>query len=73
MVSNCILSFVENNDAESLLLLGPFGLDLLLLKLKIKNWKYYSKIIFKYVNSIMRPIFNFFFLNKMVVGSINRT
>ena len=23
-----------------------------------ENWKHYSKIIFKYVNSAMRPIFN---------------
>ena len=23
-----------------------------------ENWKYYSKIIFKYVNSAVRPIFN---------------
>ena len=28
------------------------------LKLKLKTEKYYSKIIFKCVNSTMRPIFN---------------
>ena len=32
---------------------GPFGLNLLLLKLKTENWKHYSKIIFKCVNSIV--------------------
>ena len=37
-----------------------FGLNLLLLKLKTENWKYYSKIIFKCANSAMRPIFNIF-------------
>ena len=37
---------------------GPFRLSLLLLKLKTKNWKYYSKIIFKCVNSTVGPIFN---------------
>ena len=40
---------------------GLFGLSLLLLKLKvaeIENWKYCSKIIFKYVNSTVEPIFN---------------
>ena len=42
-------------------ILGPFGLSLLLLKLKvaeIENWKNCSKIIFKYINSVMGPIFN---------------
>ena len=29
-----------------------------MLKLKIENWKHCSKIIFKCVNSAMRPIFN---------------
>ena len=29
--------------------------------LKTKNWKHYSKIIFKCVNSVVRPIFNIFF------------
>ena len=36
----------------------PIWIELILLKLKIKNWKYCNKIIFKCVNSIMRPIFN---------------
>ena len=38
----------------------PFGLYLLLLKLKTKNWKYCNKIIFKCVDSIVEPIFNIF-------------
>ena len=29
-----------------------------MLKLKTENWKYCSKIIFKCVNSVVRPIFN---------------
>ena len=29
-----------------------------------KNWKHYNKIIFKYVNSIVRPIFNENFVEK---------
>ena len=33
-------------------------------KLKIENWKYYNKIIFKYVNSIVRLIFNEIFVEK---------
>ena len=33
-------------------------IELILLKLKIENWKHCSKIIFKCVNSTMRPIFN---------------
>ena len=40
--------------------MGPFGLSLLLLKLKIENWKYYNKIIFKCVKSTVEPIFNIF-------------
>ena len=36
------------------------GLNLLLLKLKTKNWKHCSKIIFKCVNSTVGPIFNIF-------------
>ena len=38
-----------------------------------KNWKYYSKIIFKWVNSTVGSIFNIFFINKVVVGPINST
>ena len=38
----------------------PFGLNLFLLKLKTENWKHFSKIIFKCVNSTMGPIFNIF-------------
>ena len=33
-------------------------------KLKIENWKYYNKIIFKYVNSTVRLIFNEIFVEK---------
>ena len=40
--------------------MGPFGLNLLLLKFKTENWKHCSKIIFKCVNSIVGPIFNIF-------------
>ena len=39
---------------------GPFGLNLLLLKLKTENWKHCNKIIFKCVNSAVGPIFNIF-------------
>ena len=40
--------------------------------LKIENWKHYSKIIFKCVNSVVGSIFNiYFFLNKVLVGPIN--
>ena len=33
-------------------------IEFILLKLKIENWKYCSKIIFKCVNSAVGPIFN---------------
>ena len=33
-------------------------IEFILLKLKTKNWKHCSKIIFKCVNSTVRPIFN---------------
>ena len=36
--------------------MSSFRLNLLLLKLKNKNWKYYNKIIFKCVNSIVGPV-----------------
>ena len=37
-----------------------------------ENWKYYSKIIFKYVNSIVRPIFNIFkYVNSIVTVIID--
>ena len=38
--------------------LGYVWIELILLKLKTENWKHCSKIIFKCVNSIVRPIFN---------------
>ena len=37
---------------------GCVWIELILLKLKTENWKYCSKIIFKCVNSAVRPIFN---------------
>ena len=37
---------------------GSIWIEFILLKLKNENWKHYSKIIFKCVNSIVRPIFN---------------
>ena len=49
--------------------LGSVCLD----NLKIENNKHYNKIISKYVNSIIRPIFNIFFLNKVVVNPVNST
>ena len=42
-----------------------------LILLKTENWKHCKKIIFKCVNSAVGPIFNFFFLNKVVVGPVN--
>ena len=38
--------------------LGSVWMELILLKLKTEDWKHCSKIIFKYVNSAMEPIFN---------------
>ena len=35
-----------------------------------ENWKHYSKIIFKYVNSIVGPIFNVYFAEKR--GLLNK-
>ena len=40
--------------------ISPFVLNLLLLKLKIENWKYCNKIIFKCVNSTEWPFLIFF-------------
>ena len=40
------------------------GLFSYCLLLKTKNWKYYSKIIFQCVNSIVGPIFNVYFAEK---------
>ena len=39
-----------------LVFLGPFGLNLLLLKLKTENWKHCSKITFSCVNSVVGPV-----------------
>ena len=35
-----------------------YWIELILLKLKTENWKHCSKIIFKYVNNAIGPIFN---------------
>ena len=42
-----------------------------LLFLKTWRWKHGSKIIFKWVDSAVIPVFNIFFLNKAVVGPVN--
>ena len=39
-------------------LIGFVWIELILLKLKTENWKHCNKIIFKCVNSTVRPIFN---------------
>ena len=49
--------------------IGSVRIQLILLK--TKNWKYRSKIIFEWVNSVVRPIFNIFFRNKVVVSLVN--
>ena len=55
------------NFCYNLRIWDPFRLNLFLLKLKTENWKHYSKIIFKYVNSIVGPIFNIFkYVNSVV-------
>ena len=48
---------------------GSVQIELILLK--PENKKHCNKIIFKCVNSTVRPIFNIFFLNKVVVGPVN--
>ena len=52
-------------------LTGPVWIELIVTE--TKNWKYYSKIIFKWINSTVGSIFNIFFINKVVVGPINST
>ena len=42
-----------------------------LLFLKTWRWKHGSKIIFKWVDSAVIPVFIIFFLNKVVVGPVN--
>ena len=32
-----------------------------------ENWKHYNKIIFKCMNSIIRPIFNEIFIKKIIL------
>ena len=40
----------------------------------VENWKHYSKIIFKYVNSAVKSIFNEkFYCKKRFVSFINST
>ena len=50
--------------------MGPFGLNLLLLKLKTKNWKHCSKIIFKYVNSIVGPVNSTWAVHKQYMNNV---
>ena len=50
--------------------MGPFGLNLLLLKLKTENWKHCSKIIFKCVNSIVGPVNGAWIVHKQYVNSV---
>ena len=70
----CYVAFnlVKGID-QVLVLIGPCFADLgpICWKLKTENGKYCNKIIFKYVNSAARPIFNIFFLNKVDVGPVN--
>ena len=47
---------------------GIFGYYLLL---KTENWKYCSKIIFKYVNGTVGPSLIFFLLNKVFTDPMN--
>ena len=42
-----------------------------LILLKTENCKHCNKIISKCVNSAVGPIFNIFFLNKLVIGPVN--
>ena len=39
--------------------------------LKTENGKHCSKIIFKWVDSVVVPVFKFFFFNKVVLGPMN--
>ena len=48
--------YLSGEDFGVWALYGPFGYNLFLLK--TENWKHSSKIIFKCVNSVVRPIFN---------------
>ena len=50
--------------------MGLFGYRLLL---KIENWKYYNKIIFKCVNSAVGPSFKVILPNSVLVGPMNNT
>ena len=38
---------------------------------KTENWKHYSKIMFKCVNSVVRPSFKFFLLKKVLASLVN--
>ena len=48
----------------------PFVLNLFLLKLKTENWKHYSKIIFKCMNSIVRPVNSILTVSEQYINSI---
>ena len=51
--------------------LGSVWIQLILLKLKTENWKHHSKIIFKYMNSIVRPILMKKLLESGICESVN--
>ena len=61
-------SLLKNNYTQKKwgikkLYIGSIWIELIVAKnwkLKTENWKHCSKIIFKYVNSIVGPIFNVF-------------
>ena len=52
--------FIATEEETNFHIMGPFRLNLLLLKLKTEDWKYCNKIIFKCVNNTVRLIFNIF-------------
>ena len=50
--------------------MGPFGLNLLLLKLKTENWKHCSKIIFKCINSVLGPVNSTWAVHKQYMNNV---
>ena len=65
-LNSYFLYFTSTYTCREFLIKGLFGYRLLL---KTENSKYYSKIIFKYVNSTMRPNFKVIFVKKSTCGS----
>ena len=53
--------------------ISPFGLNLLLLKLKIENWKDCNKIIFKCVNSTVWPFLIFLVCEQWFLSPVQWT